>query len=533
MVVELLRSAKPRARFESEICDVRFIVPFDLRYTFCICGASAPCPGVALAVHAFRTLAADQAGGLVTTQRFRPVAVEVLQPARELLSLSFSEGLEKLPRLWQDRLARAGEQLQQQGLLWPAALLNDLMQQHQRYQRSDALFDPDDCCQLIGEFLLRADVLCSEQSHIPQLFVAGSRHRSRDSAEYRNARLIGLGSLVHETRQAFILTACLVDADSGALSVCQRQFVQPQDSAEQRSFQRLAQTDLRRGVSLHGLAGGQLLVKKISRSLSHEINLGRAALSLQPQSYQWEKLPSALLQEDFAELRQWRALQHPASLRPRRHTDDLIVLPVAELRHYAFNPARQCLELSIADQQGETLRIRHPFHSLAVAGFDALLATLQDQNNARLCFVSGRLQSQGGELLLQPACLVFEDTARRRFAVLPWTAANEGEKVDDEELAGRGLESSQEIPALRELRVLLSDTLLRGVNWLDSADIAAWQRLGPELERSGFARIATQVQVLSTELTLRREQRRWQPDAAVPQLLFLLMLLRLLDDLQG
>lgn len=60
LLVELIRSAKPTARFHDLACTLRFQVPGDARYVHCDCASSPPCVHVPLAVWAFRRLSADR-----------------------------------------------------------------------------------------------------------------------------------------------------------------------------------------------------------------------------------------------------------------------------------------------------------------------------------------------------------------------------------------------------------------------------------------------------------------------------------------
>src|SRR5204862_5522054 len=69
LLVELVRSAKPSARFHVPPHTVRFLVPGDIRYTHCDCAEPAPCRHVPLAVWAFRMLESSAAAGLLSTQQ--------------------------------------------------------------------------------------------------------------------------------------------------------------------------------------------------------------------------------------------------------------------------------------------------------------------------------------------------------------------------------------------------------------------------------------------------------------------------------
>ena len=69
LLVELVRGAKPSARFHVPPHTVRFLVPGDIRYTHCDCAEEAPCRHVPPAVWAFRMLEPSATAGLVSTQQ--------------------------------------------------------------------------------------------------------------------------------------------------------------------------------------------------------------------------------------------------------------------------------------------------------------------------------------------------------------------------------------------------------------------------------------------------------------------------------
>ncbi len=192
LLVELVRSTKPSARFHVPPHTVRFLVPGDLRYTHCDCAEDAPCRHVPLAVWAFRMLEPSKASGLLSTQQVSlPIPTAILDELEELLLEWIEQGTSALPRTWVDRLARLSAKCVSEDFAWPAAVLDDLAHQLDRYLARDALFDPIVVVDLIGELAIRADAIRSDTKAVPQLLIRGTK--ADRPVEIGSVRYLGLG----------------------------------------------------------------------------------------------------------------------------------------------------------------------------------------------------------------------------------------------------------------------------------------------------------------------------------------------------
>ena len=267
LLVELVRSSKPSARFHVPPHTVRFLVPGDLRYTHCDCAEDAPCRHVPLAIWAFRMLEPSKASGLLSTQQVSlPIPTAILDEMEALLLEWIEQGTSTLPRTWVDRLARLSAKCVSEDFAWPAAVLDELAHQLDRYLARDALFDPIAVVDLIGELAIRADAIRSDTKAVPQLLIRGTK--ADRPVEIGSARYVGLGCGARITRRSIELSAYLQDVDTGTIVAVGREFADPppDDPNPPREYWKLAQTPMVKGVSLAALGAGQLLIQGAKRS---------------------------------------------------------------------------------------------------------------------------------------------------------------------------------------------------------------------------------------------------------------------------
>ncbi|MCP4653907.1 MAG: hypothetical protein GY856_00670, partial [bacterium] len=99
-LVELVRSARPTARFLLRSATVRFLVAGDPRYTVCNCAEEAPCRHVPLAVWAFRRLPEAESGALVEVGAGLPAPADLLDEIERLLLDLTELGISGTARAW-------------------------------------------------------------------------------------------------------------------------------------------------------------------------------------------------------------------------------------------------------------------------------------------------------------------------------------------------------------------------------------------------------------------------------------------------
>ena len=553
VLVELVRSAKPTARFHQLACTRRCAVPGDVRYTHCDCADAAPCGHVPLAVWAFRQLPRDQAAGVVSTQRDDlPVPAELLDAGDALLLELADAGVSGLPSTWKDRALRLAGRCEAEDLVWPGGVLAELVQQYERYAAHDARFAPDRVAELAGEWLIRAGAIRSRTRATPQLLIRGS---SRDrTTDIGSARYVGIGCGAHVARGGVTLTAYLQDADSGSVVAVARDFADPPKDAPgdgPKDFHRLAQQPVVRDISLAALGGGQLLLQGGKRAPDHRLVVGRARASANPQGYAWEALRAPVLAADFNELRARLGALPPASLRPRYVAADLHVVPVASVVAWQFDEASQSVEVLASDARGEVALIRHPFVARARDGAEALLAALAD-GQRHLRFAAGQVRPSARGLVIYPVTLVFEKGGVRS-GIQPWVdragagtgagagATTRGDAASaSEPSVGAALPSPPDAPVAHavddfpaHLLTQLGELFLLGLRRADASAARTWAQLALQGQSLGYHRLLTPVAALGEELQRKLSTPRWTSAPAARLTLETALLAKLAQDVSS
>lgn len=524
LLVELVRGPKPSAYFHEPPCLLRFLVPGDPRYTHCDCAETAPCSHVPLAVWAFRRLDPAAASGMVDTQtRPLPIPTATLDDAEQAL-LEWSEvGLAGASSAWKDRLTRLERRCRDDGLIWPAEVLADFLQQYDRYVQRDALFQPLRIPELIGEFLIRADAIRRPTGAVPQLFVRGSA--SDQPLEIGSARYVGLGCDAELGKRSVELSAYLQDVDSGSVVAVTRSFVDA-EGEEPRPLARLAETPVVKGVHFRQLGVGQLLIQGGKRNSDHRLVLGRAKAHVNPQNFSWEKLRASLLAENFGEVQARLALLPPSALRPRRVADHLFVCPIARAEEATFDPAIQCVLARLIDASGGSAYLEHPYASRAADGTELLLGRLTTAPEA-VRFVAGVMRTGGNGLTIRPTCVVFQET-ETRGAVQPWV---DRAPTASAAAAARAAPAAAGVDApadyLRQVQQQLAELFVSGLARADGGALRSVADLARVGEALGFARAHTPLRRLAQHLRDKARRTDWDGRGAARELLFQAVIVRM------
>ena len=561
-LVELIRGPKPQAHFHQRSTTIRFLVPGNPRYFHCDCAEHAQCICVPLAIWAFRQLPADRTAGLVSTQAVAyPVPSDTLSELSHLLAEVLETGFANVPAAWKDRMNRAATQCRKQGLLWPAEILGELLHLHQQYHEHSALFESQALAVLVGELLIRCDAIQSQPPAVPQLLIRGATNDTL--TEVASARLTGLGCWVVHHRHSAEMFAFLQDDDSGTLVAVSRNFENPADEQAQPNFARLGRYSLTKGMSLAAIGSSILVIQGAKRTPNRRLVLGRRPAILHTQNYAWEKLRPPVLVDDFAALDAQRATLPPTALRPRRVTEDLYVLEVAQVTDVAYEPVSQTIGATLCDAQGGRAQLRHPYTTGGEAGFEALLAVLEAEDSNRghglsaanqeafgIKYVAGRVQRSGAGLVIAPTCLVFE-TPQGRMGLQPWVdTAAEAQRI----LAALGNNSLAEEPTAAhqnddalatasdspanataawadDASALLGELLLLGARRADPGVVRQWQELATRGESYGYDRLPRLAHRLAGVLERRLHEARWNAGPTVELASALAVALRLAMDM--
>lgn len=314
------------------------------------------------------------------------------------------------------------------------------------------------------------------------------------------------------------------DVSTGTVLGIQHEHADP-EGADPHDFHKLGGLSIRRGMSMHSLGAGQLLLKSAKRTPNHRLVLPRGHVSINPQSYEWEKLRAPVLVEDFGEVSGRLESLPPAPLRPRRVTEDLHVCQIESVEGVSFDTAQQALRAILKGRRGNLAELCHPFTSRGRQGFEKLAAELENSKK-RLRFVSGRFHGSRGQLRVHAVACVFE-TRGNRTAIQPWTESHQGDSAE----LSVGDEASIESPITvlqARLESLIAEMTLMGLRQLDAASIANCGELGQQFEAAGFTRIPTVISRLHDLLAQKQQQRRWTASVKATQNLKCLAMLHLL-----
>jgi hypothetical protein len=534
-VISLTRSSKPIAHIHTLSCTIRFLVAGDVRYTHCDCAESAPCSHVPLAVWAFRLLEDTQSGGIVSTRQ-TPYLVPtlLLDEIEQQLQQLAQVGISGTSQAVSDRLLRLELRCREQGLIWLAEILAELVQEYSCYINHDARFSPNHVIELIGELCIRSDAIRHNTGAVPQLFIRGSE--ADRLMEIGSARLVALGCGVQPKQHSAELTVYCQDIDSGTVVAICRNFADPPQEAPElvRDFHQLAQTSVIKGVSFAKLGTGQLLVKGGKRTPSYQFLPGRTPISFNPQAYQWESLRSPTLVEDFTELSTHLSTLPPASLRPRRLTENLYVCKVAMVEVVTFNGAEQLVQAVLRDRQGNPISLIHPYTTRGRDGTEALLTALS-QHPETLQFVAGQVRLSRQGLVITPISLIFQQ-ASGRVMLQPWIEKAAGwwsnEATGQQSPRNASLFPCSPAPLhyLQQLTHALSELFLLGLQRVDGQTIRYWQELDRLGSALGFVHFLKPVQQLTASLMQKSTTLQWNDQPATEAMLTIALLVKLAQE---
>lgn len=529
LLVELVKSHKPTARFHDLACTLRFQVRGDVRYVHCDCAASPPCVHVPLAVWAFRQLPAEKDAGILSTQQHAlPVPTAVLNQIDEVILEGAETGLAAAGHPWRDRLARLEIASRDAALIWPAEIVAELIHQYERYAEHDARFAPEQFAELVGELLIRGDAIRNNTGVVPQLLIRGTA--SDHWTDLSSARFIGVGCGVRMGRREATVTAYLQDANSGSMVAVSRAFVDPPaDAAEEpKPFWQLARTPVVKGASYVQLGAGQLLTSGGRRATDHHLVLGRAKVTVTPQNFAWESLRPPVFGECFADIRARLGVLPPATLRPRRVAEDFHACPLTGVEAAMFRHDTQTIEAILVDARGGRALMRHPFTSRGSEGAERLLARLTTSPSG-LRFIAGSMRLGGDTLLIEPVALVWDGPTRS--VLQPWV-----DRLDDEP-GGTSLEqedgaSVDPVEAwTRELLASVGALFVIGLHRADASTLRVWRELTERAEQLGLARLRVLIGRVVAGLAEKIASTRWQSRSTAVSLLELAVLARASQEL--
>ncbi|CAM3899225.1 hypothetical protein KIPE111705_30590 [Kibdelosporangium persicum] len=383
-------AADPVATAELPTCTVRFLVPGDLGYVHTDVEAARRDEAIVLAVWAFRE--ADAAG--VTKLDVGGGAVEAgdLSSLEDLLAQLLTDGAAHAGPVLDAAWRRVQRDLSARHMHWPAAAVEDLLDQLGAYRKRSARYRAERFAELVTELHARS------RATGPRSEVLGTDEPAE--TPLRRVRLTALGCRVNgvpDERTADVYFA------SGDMVLVHR-------DAPMRTATRTA--------------AANVVSESVSRSASRVLRLraGRVAqTSVTPVGTAWQELPDSLLVRDLAACAEELNALRPRVVRARVAAELVRVVEVAELRAIGYDPAAQTLEAVVADAAGGTAVVSATYRGVCPQSLDALVEALRSSPT----HISGTLRRTRGTIVIDPLAVltpsgvVVPDLATASAAGLP------------------------------------------------------------------------------------------------------------------
>ncbi|MER7791390.1 hypothetical protein [Streptomyces sp. NPDC097640] len=434
-------SADPVARADLRSCTVRFPVPDEVGYAYTDAADTARAEMVVLAVWAFRAAderglnAADvhlDVGGPARELADSPLAPSGLAPVLTVVDELLLDGAGHADGVLVSSLHRAARDLGEQGLRWPSAALDDLVEQLGAYRERATRHRPERVAELLAELHARHRAAVHSGGATPRSRVLGSDEPAE--TPLRRVRLTGLGCRITGTdtngtdsegttaeRTAEVF---LAHPDSGTVLVLHKRWPVSGADGEPLTGADLATRRLS-GVPLHTLAAAHLVSESASRSAGRVVRLAShrvARTSVRPlDSQAWESLPDSVTARDLATLERQLGGLAPKLIRPRVEAELVRAVPVAEVLALGYDPGDQRLDAVITDAAGMTATVSATYDAARPGALDCLAAALGGDLGTPL-FVSGVVRRARGGITLRPLAVMTD-----QGPVLPDLAPGSGD----------------------------------------------------------------------------------------------------------
>ncbi|MFC5104677.1 hypothetical protein [Kibdelosporangium philippinense] len=423
------------ATVELPTCTVRFLVPGDLGYVHTDASANHRDESIVLAVWAFRG-AEGLTGDVKLDVGGGQVEASDLSQLHDLLAQLLTDGAVHAGPVLDAAWRRVQRDLTAQHLHWPAAAVEDLIDQLDAYRNRSARYRAERFAELITELHARS---CGTG---PRSEVLGTDEPAE--TPLRRVRLTALGCRAHEQ------TADVYFA-SGDMVLVHR-------DAPMRTATRTAVANV--------------VSESVSRSASRVLRLraGRVGkTSVTPVGTSWQQLPEPLLVRDLVACAESLGALPPRVVRARVAAELVRVVEIAKVHNIGYDPATQQLDAVVADAAGTTAMVSATYRGVRPQSLDALAKALGEEPT----HISGTLRRVRGTIVIDPLAVltpsgvVVPDLATAASAHLPSSTSTPdpiSSAVDDAmtvlaEAAHRGLRDVP--PSLRARLTELADDLHR------------------------------------------------------------------------
>ncbi|GAA4010741.1 hypothetical protein GCM10022247_36230 [Allokutzneria multivorans] len=396
----------PVASVELPSCTVRFLVPGEIGLAHTDATAAKRDELIALAVWAFR--AADErglgddaqldVGGVADTHTHTTDMDLVTELVHDLVL----DGAMHASSVLDAALARAAHDLRARALHWPAAAVEDLLDQLGAYRSRSARYRPEHFADLLTELHARR-LAVTNGGASPRSRVLGTDEAAETAL--RRVRLTSLGCRIGGTTDERTAEVFLASGHSGTILVLRKRWELTEDedlTGADLAGRRVA------GSTLSALATANLVSESASRSPGRVVRIASnrvAKTTITPLGTAWEHLPDTVLVRELAALNAELADLPPRLVRPRVAAELLRVVQVCEVRSISYSPGDQRVDAVIADAHGTTARVSARHRSACPAALDALVEALS--SGPRL--ISAVLRRSGGGLVLDPLAVMTDD----------------------------------------------------------------------------------------------------------------------------
>jgi hypothetical protein len=540
-IIELIRTEKPIAYFHTLSFTLRFLVPGDIRYTHCDCAESAPCSHVPLAVWAFRLLAEGQLSGVVSTHKSPlPIPILLLDDIEQSLQELAESGIANVSQALISRFHRLQAKCKEENLIWLAEIITEILQEKDYHTSHNARFSPTHVVELVGEICIRCDAIRNNTGAVPQLFIRGS---SADKlTEMGAARLVGLGCGVQIYHHNVTINSYLQDIDSGMIVAVCREFTHPpKDAAESpKPFWKLAQTAVMKGISLASLGASQLLIKGGKRSPNYRFMPGRAKVTTNPQTFNWESLRAPVLAENFGEVYTRLINLPPSSLCPRRLTENFYVCAISAVEAVEFSVSEQVVTAVLRDYKGDRATLIHPYTNQGREGTERLLSMLQALPSDCWRFVTGQVSLANKGLVINPISLVFQQGKTRTILqpwVDKWQENEETVKTPPSKILPLVSQERQSqittdpiVSYSVELTDAIAELFLTGLQRTSATTTQYWQEIYQSGASLGFVRLLDPIAKLGEILEQKSNTLHWDKGLAAKLAIAVAILAKLMQE---
>lgn len=447
----------------------------------CDCAQVGRCEHLALAAWALAQAKDSAPFELAGRQLLAAPPSAVLSEFLALAGGILDRGAAHAEGYFAERFARARVAAQSAGMVWIAALLEDLERLLEGYRARSARYDEAKLLSLLVELYARARS-AGGGSELPTSVVLGTGEAAETLLE--RVRLVSLGARIEADGRQRRAEVYLADPATGTVGVLRQSWTFEAGQALP-SGPELGQRTVAPRIDLATLARGNIVSQAVRRRANLELLLGTrpGQTSLLPGGADFERLPSTLCVRDYAALEQRLAAQPPWCLRPRVLAESMTVLAIAEIERVRYDARSQTCAAEIVDAEGHSALVRLEHRAISPHGLDAFAAAFS--RGAR--FVSGHVQRLQGVLVIDATSAELPGQGLVVFDLAEKPGSGAGDQAESGSLA---LPASALSPVLESVAHVLAEIAHHGLARLPRDLLPRLRGVASEVEEAGLSELA-------------------------------------------